>query len=392
MKNCLSIGRYFAALAAVLLLVPRTLLADDGLWEITPESQAALDRGIEWLAKNQGPEGNWEDGHLGLVSMGALAFLAAGHLPDRGKYGAEVRKSIDYVVKNAKPSGLLNIANRQNDMYNHGLSTFMLGQAYGMTGDREVGRVLDRALRLIEDSQCGDGGWDYNAVPKPETHDLSLCVMQAKALRSAMDSGLKVDPKVVEKAVQSVRRYYIPDSELNPAETAQQWAARGGRFSYRPGDRGRISLAMTACGIVCLQEFGEYDDWRIPGAMKYVRDQVVRGEDELKKLMKDTYKTHATNHVPFDSYTLYYVGQALYQVGGDDWKTCYPILRDELVRRQLKALGKPEKDGSWTNNTWWMTGKEADLYGTAIGCFFLAIPNRYLPILQDGPIETLKKS
>ena len=30
----------------------------------------ALERGIEWLAKNQGAEGNWESNDLGLVSMG----------------------------------------------------------------------------------------------------------------------------------------------------------------------------------------------------------------------------------------------------------------------------------------------------------------------------------
>jgi hypothetical protein len=30
------------------------------------------------------------------------------------------------------------------------------------------------------------------------------------------------------------------------------------------------------------------------------------------------------------------------------------------------------------------------LYGTAVGCFILAIPNRYLPILQEGKIENLR--
>ena len=29
-------------------------------------------------------------------------------------------------------------------------------------------------------------------------------------------------------------------------------------------------------------------------------------------------------------------------------------------------------------------------YGTAVGCFVLAIPNRYLPILQEGRIDALK--
>ena len=77
----------------------------EGTWEITPESQQALDRGLEWLAQNQGPEGNWTSNDLGLVSMGALAFMSAGHLPGPGKHGEAVRRALDYVVRNSKPSG-----------------------------------------------------------------------------------------------------------------------------------------------------------------------------------------------------------------------------------------------------------------------------------------------
>src|SRR5215211_1188258 len=62
--------------------------------EITPESEAALDAGLAWLAKNQGPKGNWESNDLGLVCMGALAFMAAGNAPHRGKYGKEVAKAL----------------------------------------------------------------------------------------------------------------------------------------------------------------------------------------------------------------------------------------------------------------------------------------------------------
>src|SRR3954469_13474707 len=113
--------------------------------EITPQSEAALDRGLAWLAKNQGSEGSWGSNDLGLVSMGSLAFMAAGHSPGRGKYGRELERAIEFVISRSKPSGLLNISDAQRDMYNHGLATFVLGQAYGMqTGkDRKLGRVLD---------------------------------------------------------------------------------------------------------------------------------------------------------------------------------------------------------------------------------------------------------
>ena len=51
-------------------------------------------------------------------------------------------------------------------MYNHGLSTFVLGQAYGMTNDPRISSVLERSLKLIANTQCKDGGWDYRAALK----------------------------------------------------------------------------------------------------------------------------------------------------------------------------------------------------------------------------------
>ena len=113
-----------------------------------PEAELALDRGLAWLAANQGPEGNWESQDLGLVSMGALACRAAGHAPGRGRYGDVVQRAIDYVVNNAKPSGLLNISHSQRDMYNHGLAVFVLTQAYGMTKDRRVGEAQELPGRV----------------------------------------------------------------------------------------------------------------------------------------------------------------------------------------------------------------------------------------------------
>src|SRR4030042_7178660 len=95
-------------------------------------------------------------------------------------------------------------------MYNHGLSAFVLGQAYGASSERRLGPVLDRALRLIAQTQAGDGGWDYVARRQSRGHDLSLAVMQALALRSAVDSGLEVPPEVVQLAIKSVRAHYTP--------------------------------------------------------------------------------------------------------------------------------------------------------------------------------------
>ena len=74
--------------------------ASQGTITFTPGSEQALEKGIAWLAKNQGREGNWESNDLGLVSLGALAFLSAGHSPGRGQYGDNVDRALQYVIKN----------------------------------------------------------------------------------------------------------------------------------------------------------------------------------------------------------------------------------------------------------------------------------------------------
>ena len=348
----------------------------EGDWEITADSDQSLKRGIAWLARTQGPEGNWESNDLGLVSMGALAFLAAGHTPGVGQYGKNVDRALTYVLKSAKPSGLLNIADAQRDMYNHGLSTFVLGQAFGMTGDPRMGPVLDRALKLIANTQCNDGGWDYRAKPQPVGHDLSLAVMQAKALRSAVDSGLEVQPEVIELAIKSVREHYKPaNGQRNASDAEQQKVA--GQFTYDKGG-GQASIAMAAAGVVCLQEFGQYDDWRIGKNMEVIVAAIREQKPQPR-----------SGQVPFDGYTLYYVGQALYQGGGQNWIDNYPKLRDHLVAAQVQDPATPARDGLWQSGGH-VGGHPGELYGTAVACFVLAMPNRYLPILQEGKIDSLR--
>ena len=369
--------RMAVGLVLIAVLWSAAAWGDEG--EITGDSQEALARGLAWLARNQGPEGNWTSNDLGLVSTAMLAFLADGHVPGRGRYGENVQRAMDYVLRHAKPSGLLNISDPGRAMYNHGLSTFVLGQAYGMTSDPRLGPALDRALKLIAQTQCGDGGWDYQAARQPNGHDLSLAVMQALALRSAVDSGLEVPPEVVDLAMKSVRQRYTPEGCGADAAEAEQ-KKHPGQFGYNLNQN--LTPAMAAAGIVCLQEFGQYDDWRIAKSL----EKTVKNIEERAKINE----AQPNGRAPFnDAYTLYYVSQALYQVGGEPWKSHYPALRDYLVKSQLREPNRPERDGMWESGDR-VGGRPGEMYMTAVACFVLAIPNRYLPILQEGKIEGLQ--
>lgn len=366
---------------------PVCAVRGQGAWEVTSASEEAVRRGLAWLARSQGPEGNWGSNDLGLVALGALAFLSAGHLPDEGPYGKNVRLALDYMASKVRPSGLLNESNERRDMYNHGLATFVLTQAYGMSGDERIGRMAERGIELICETQCRDGSWDYVARRQERGHDLSICVMQAIALRGAMDAGIEVPPQTVRDALAAVRRYYRPRGQPDGLgrEFAGQHAdaLRPGQFTYRGTGE---TVAMAAAGVVCLQEFGEYGDFRIFRSMQVVTRAIRersghRGGDRGQ-----------ANQPVFDAYTLYYVSQALYQVGGEDWRAHYPLLRDGIVRSQRRSRNEAE-DGSWDDNTR-VGGLAGRLFGTSAAVFALSIPNRYLPILQqashDGNVEAIR--
>ena len=344
----------------------------EGEWEITPDSEKAIDRGLAWLARNQGPAGNWESQDLGLVALGAMAFLSAGHAPGRSQYGDNVKRALDYIIANAKPSGLLNISSEGRDMYNHGLATFCLTQAYGNVPDRRLGKVLDKGIQLICNVQCDDGGWDYVARQQSRGHDLSLAVMQAKALRGATAIGLDIPPQVIEKAIASVRGYYRPLAAPDGKQYGTDpLGARPGAFTYSGG---KVTTAMAAAGAVCLQEFGEYADFRIPRSLDYVANDIQK-------------MPVRTGHIPFDAYTMFYVGQGLYQVGGERWKTNYPVIRDAIVKSQYNST-RTDVDGSWEGGR--VGGTPGKLFGTSVAVFVLSIPNRYLPILQEGEFPDSK--
>jgi hypothetical protein len=154
---------------------------------------------------------------------------------------------------------------------------------------------------------------------------------------------------------------------------------RPGQFTYSKGGGGG-TIAMAAAGVVCMQEFGQYGDWRIPKNMEIICAAI----DELRD------QRQGTGEMPFDPYTLYYVGQALYQVGGDHWRDSYPKLRDYLVLTQIVKPDSPKEHGMWRAKGH-VSGTPGDMYSTAVACFILAMPNRYLPILQEGKIEAWKQ-
>jgi hypothetical protein len=322
--------------------------------EITPAQQKSVERGLEWLAKRQKPDGAFgADGmaaNTAVTALAGLAFMQAGNLPGRGKYGDNVTRCLEFTLTHCQESGLIAADQSHGPMYGHGFATLFLAEVFGMTGDERVKDKLQRAVRLIQKTQNPEGGWRYQPVPYDA--DISVTITQVMALRAARDAGVKVEKEVIDKAIEYVRGCQNPD----------------GGFSYmrRQGGGGGSGFARSAAGVSALYYAGIFEGDDVTRGLKYVMrflpNRFGPGAEGGGAMMEGHYW-----------YGNYYAVQATFLAGGDYWARWYPAARDQIIGRQNKATG------SWS-------GDFSDDYATAMALIVLQMPNRYLPVYTGkGP-------
>jgi hypothetical protein len=303
-----------------------------------PKTEAAVRKALKYLAESQNADGSWGDSRyssdVGIVGLCSLAFMAAGHQPDRGPYGAVLRKATDYLAKHSQRSGLIHnpTASAGPPMYGHGFATLALAELYGMTRRADLRDKLENAVALILRCQNSEGGWRYQ--PRVADADLSVVVCQVMALRAAANAGLRVPKETTARAVEYVKRC--------------QNNADGG-YSYMPTNRGS-NQARTGAGVLCLIVMGERN-----------AEECKRGLDYLLGKPPGSRDGHMF-------YAFYYCTQATYQAGGKYWSYWYPKVADYLLSNQ-------RADGSWYDGP-------GQSYGTAMGILALQVPAALLPIYQ----------
>jgi hypothetical protein len=314
----------------------------EGTFEIiTPATEAAIQKGLAWLTTQQNEDGSFGSGayrgNIAVTSLAALAFMANGSTPNRGPYGAHIERALQYVLDNTSPSGFVCVANAatHGPMYSHGFGTLFLAEAYGMTHRPEIREKLEKAVRLIIDTQNGEGGWRYQ--PVRHDADISVTICQINALRAARNAGIFVPKETVDACIRYVKQAQNPDG--------------GFRYMHTGGGS---AFPRSAAGVVALQSAGVYEG-----------EEMERAFDYLRQFMPEIKFGPRFSHY---FYGHYYAAQAFWIRGGEDWTKWYVSIRDEL-------LGKQADSGSWSDSI----GNE---YGTAMSLIILQMPNNFLPIFQ----------
>ncbi|HYH63371.1 MAG TPA: prenyltransferase/squalene oxidase repeat-containing protein [Urbifossiella sp.] len=329
---------------------------------ITPEAQAAIDRGLAFLAAQQLDDGAFTSDRIGggsavgIAALAGLALMAGGHQPGRGRYARTVSRAVDYVLACgagatpgflASPDAQRGFRGGQNQqaMYSHGFACLFLSEVSGMLPDparqRQLKAVLEQAVAFTVRAQNKEGGWRYE--PQPPQADVSVTVVQMMALRAARNAGLFVRKQVVDSGVEFIKGCQQPD----------------GGFGYTRGQRPYSMFARSAACLVGLFSAGQYSGPAVDRGLRYVMQFLP-------------VRQFSQNEIPphYYYYGHYYAALAMWTAGGEHWAQWFPAVRDELLGK-ARAAG-----GVWTDLNY------GPAYATAMSLIVLQLPNNYLPILQ----------
>lgn len=329
------------------------------------DSEAAVERALEWLAAHQRPNGSWSLVHTkpecgaycthpgtperyepAATGLALLAFLGAGYTHRDGKYSSVVKNGVYYLlqVMEMTPQGGSFLHSHPQGMYNQGIATFALCEAYQLSKDEALRAPCQRAIQFIVNAQNDAGGWGY--LPK-RPGDLTITGWQTMALKSADGAEIYIPAQTIARIDDFL------DSQTDKEKIFYGYTSPG------------KSETCTAIGLLLrLFRNWPHSDPRVLTGVNYLEQQGI------------------SNH---DIYRNYYATLLLYHVGGPAFKQWNERMRDSLVQTQER---KAHAAGSWYfDDKFGEVGGR--LYTTAMAAMTLEVYYRFSPIYlnSDRPFE-----
>ncbi len=327
----------------------------------TATTEAAVMRGLQWLARQQARDGSWSlcgpysngvrpdwENKVAATAMALIAFQGAGMTHRRGQFRPHVERGWKWLLSQQDENGnFFSEGPFNHRFYTNGLCGIALCEIYGMTRDETFREPAERLIRYLVESQSPEGGWRYS--PQADS-DLSVTGWVLMALQSARMAGLNPPGDTFRKIERFLDRVALDG---------------GARYSYQRGDE--PTPAMTAEGLLCRQYLG----W-------------ARNDPRL--LQGVAYLTQPENLIDYQNpnvYYWYYATQVCHHMEGEAWRKWNERMRQAVPAHQVTS--GPEA-GSWDPmkpfpDTWAEHGGR--LYVTCLSIYMLEVYYRHLPLYTN---------
>jgi hypothetical protein len=312
------------------------------------EYEEQVVKALEWLQKNQQPNGSWpaQGKPVAMTGLALLAYLGHCETPLSPEFGETVQNAIIYLIANAKKNGgglATSTANRQW-CYEHPIATYALAEAYTLCKEFKISipgleETVVAAGNLIIGNQNINGGWAYAYETSGGHTDSSVVCWQLQALKACKTTKLEFNG--LEKSAKRGIEY------LESCEHGK------GMIAYTPNSK---TSTMTPGGALCFQQWGKGTRSITRNGIKWINDN-----------NHFDYKTEGAN-----LYMHYYATQAMINAGGAAWTKYNKKTMDNLATNQ-------NPDGSWSIPGHTKHGMSSTHYATCLSTLMMEVYYRFLP-------------
>ncbi len=350
---------------------------------------AMVDKGLEWLKRNQLSDGHWEaqggQYPTSMTGFAAMAMLMEGSTLREGKYSDNLLKATNWLMARAQPNGLIGNPNNPTEasryMYGHGFGLLFLASVYGEEDDKDRRKklegILTRAVDFAGKGQTNRGGWGYVSALEGNNFDEgSVTITQLQAVRAAKNAGIKVPKSIIDNAVK-----YLHDCTTDAGGII--YSLGMGRAAMG-GEREPLTAAAVACSF-SGQELTN-DEYAI---MNPANGNLLKGTNRPAPVR---WIKFCKARIPFgrgrlahDEYQNYYFSQAVFVLGDDRYNEMFPNdpKKDALLWSAFREnmfeyiKGGQSSDGSWNGGGGFGIGP---VMVTSVNLTILQLEKGILPI------------
>jgi squalene-hopene/tetraprenyl-beta-curcumene cyclase len=338
---------------------------------VQKETQAAIAKGLAWLAANQKAGGNWSDEkNPALTALPLWAFAASGS----PHYTGNVDRAVMFVLRQAQPDGGIYVPDPSRGgagLGNYNTSVCMMG--LHATGRKDVVRVIQKARDYTattqltgDDEHAGGFGYDKGGRRHTDLNNTGMAIdamrrtQSVEDLRPAGEKRADLNWDAAQKYVENMQQkegadkggfLYVKSFGPAPAMGGKNgegkppaWAGKrpGGAFQ---GGRPPLSAygSITYVGLLAMVHTDlKRNDPRVLSAFDYCTRHWTLdenpGQGEQGLYFYYDILSRALSAANIDT---------IPQASGDAlaW-------REALIK---KVIGLQKPDGSWvnSNNRWW---------------------------------------
>jgi squalene-hopene/tetraprenyl-beta-curcumene cyclase len=325
------------------------------------ELEAAIGKGLDWLARQQQQDGTW--GQPEYPALSALALTAFQGEPSgsyKRKYEAQIRKGYDRLVKYARPDGGI----YAEKLANYNTSTAIMALVVANNPGYEP--IIKKARNFeigLQDNRGADvatnGGVGYGGT-YPHS-DLSNTTLALEAIHYTryLKSDVANDPEAKDLNWQAAIQFISRTQNL-PGSNDQAWAsddsANKGGFVYFPG-KSQAGEQTLENGKTALRSYGSMS---YAGLLSMLHAQMDRNDPRVKAVVEWLSRNYTIDENPgMGPEGLFYYYQMMAKAlsaAGIDTLTLKDGTRVNWRRDLAKRLLNLQRaDGSWANdNGRWM--------------------------------------